>query len=74
MMVLKREECFQAIDTIIRKIELLEDMSALKNNSNISLYVNRLQDNIENLDLYLEYTENWMLMYRNNKEIENKAM
>lgn len=74
MMVLKREECFRAIDTIIHKIELLEDMSALKNNSNISLHVNKLQDNIENLDLYLRYTENRILMYQKNKEIENQAM
>lgn len=64
MMNIKQNECFQSIDTILHKIELLENKATLILNSEISHTFLNSQNRIKNIELELDYIEKNIECYK----------
>lgn len=73
MGIIKQKECFQEIDSIINKIELLEDKTNLRSNSDISHRLLHIQNEIEKIVLHIDYVEKNIEIYSYTDENYIKA-
>lgn len=74
MRVIKKKECLQTIDSLIGKIDLLEETMSLQVNSNVSQESEQLLQKMEIIELYTNHVENRILFYSNDNYIGGKIV
>lgn len=55
--MIKRDNCLQAINAIINKIDLLEEQIDFKLSSKYNQHINEVENKIEHIEIYLAYVE-----------------
>lgn len=74
MKMMKKKECFQVLDSIIGKIELLEETMLLQTNSHINQRLEQLRNRMDMIELHTNHVENRLLFYSDAHIFEEKVI